>query len=70
LAPGDSADGATLCCQACARRAKITIKPAVELVTRENLRTLLGNAVFRRVVLVAALVLGSHAMHDTFSVIR
>jgi PPP family 3-phenylpropionic acid transporter len=39
-------------------------------VTRENLRTLLGNVVFRRVVLVAAFVLGSHAMHDTFSVIR
>jgi PPP family 3-phenylpropionic acid transporter len=43
---------------------------AAEIVTRENLRTLLGNVVFRRVVLVAALVLGSHAMHDTFSVIR
>jgi PPP family 3-phenylpropionic acid transporter len=27
-------------------------------------------AVFRRVVLVAALVLGSHALHDTFSIIR
>jgi PPP family 3-phenylpropionic acid transporter len=26
--------------------------------------------VFRRVVLVAALILGSHAMHDTFAVIR
>jgi PPP family 3-phenylpropionic acid transporter len=38
--------------------------------TREDLRSLWGNLVFRRVVLVAALVLGSHAMHDTFSVIR
>jgi PPP family 3-phenylpropionic acid transporter len=27
-------------------------------------------AVFRRVVLVAALVLGSHALHDTFSIIQ
>jgi MFS transporter, PPP family, 3-phenylpropionic acid transporter len=44
--------------------------PPAELVTRENMRTLLGNVRFRRVVLVAALVLGSHAMHDTFSVIR
>ena len=31
---------------------------------------LLSNAVFRKVLLVAALILGSHAMHDTFSVIR
>ena len=31
---------------------------------------LLRLPVFRRVVLVAALILGSHALHDTFSVIR
>jgi PPP family 3-phenylpropionic acid transporter len=31
---------------------------------------LLRLRVFRRVVLVAALILGSHALHDTFSVIR
>src|SRR5215471_1694495 len=49
---------------------RVSISPAGELVTRETLRTLLGNVVFRRVVLVAALVLGSHAMHDTFAVIR
>jgi MFS transporter, PPP family, 3-phenylpropionic acid transporter len=49
---------------------RVIISPAAGRVTRENLRTLLGNVVFRRVVLVAALVLGSHAMHDTFSVIR
>jgi PPP family 3-phenylpropionic acid transporter len=49
---------------------KVTIKPAAELMARESLRTLLANVVFRRVVLVAALVLGSHAMHDTFAVIR
>ena len=49
---------------------RVSHSPAAELVTRENLRMLLGNVVFRRVVLVAALVLGSHAMHDTFAVIR
>lgn len=31
---------------------------------------LFGIVVFRRVVLIAALVLGSHAMHDAFAVIR
>lgn len=31
---------------------------------------LLSDHVFRKVLLVAALILGSHAMHDTFSVIR
>ena len=31
---------------------------------------LLRLPVFRSVVLVAALILGSHALHDTFSVIR
>jgi PPP family 3-phenylpropionic acid transporter len=49
---------------------RVRNSPAGELVTRETLRTLLGNVVFCRVVLVAALVLGSHAMHDTFAVIR
>lgn len=33
-------------------------------------RELMGIAAFRRMVLVAALVLGSHAMHDAFAVIR
>jgi MFS transporter, PPP family, 3-phenylpropionic acid transporter len=32
--------------------------------------TLVRLPVFRRIVLVAAIVLGSHAMHDTFAVIR
>jgi len=41
-----------------------------ERIDRESLRALLQLPVFRRVVLVAALVLGSHALHDTFSVIR
>jgi PPP family 3-phenylpropionic acid transporter len=39
-------------------------------VTRAGIAALLRLPVFRRVVLVAALILGSHAMHDTFSVIR
>jgi len=33
-------------------------------------RELLGIVLFRRVVLIAALVFGSHAMHDAFAVIR
>ena len=39
-------------------------------ITREGIVALLRLPVFRRVVLVAALILGSHALHDTFSVIR
>ena len=35
-----------------------------------GLREVLSLALVRRVVLVAALVYGSHAMHDTFAVIR
>ncbi len=35
-----------------------------------GLSELLRSALFRRVLLVAALVLGSHAMHDAFAVIR
>jgi PPP family 3-phenylpropionic acid transporter len=34
------------------------------------IRELMGIAVFNRVVLIAALVLGSHAMHDAFAVIQ
>jgi len=34
------------------------------------IRELLGIVLFRRVVLIAALILGSHAMHDAFAVIR
>lgn len=37
---------------------------------RDGVVTLLGMPAFRRVMLVSALVLGSHAMHDTFAVIR
>jgi len=39
-------------------------------VTRGGAAVLFRLPVFRRVVLAAALILGSHAMHDTFSVIR
>jgi len=35
-----------------------------------DLRTLLRDRVFRRLLLVAALVQGSHALHDSFAVIR
>jgi PPP family 3-phenylpropionic acid transporter len=35
-----------------------------------GVRELLGLATFRRVIVIAALIYGSHAMHDTFSVIR
>jgi PPP family 3-phenylpropionic acid transporter len=37
---------------------------------RGGVATVLGLPGFRRVMLVSALVLGSHAMHDTFAVIR
>ena len=43
---------------------------ATEPMVRAGVLTLLGMPVFRRVMLVSALVLGSHAMHDTFAVIR
>jgi PPP family 3-phenylpropionic acid transporter len=36
----------------------------------EGVRLLLRSPLFQRVVLSAALILGSHALHDTFSVIR
>lgn len=39
-------------------------------LTRRGFRALLGMPLFRRAVLVAALILGSHAMHDGFAVIR
>ena len=41
-----------------------------EAISREGFLALLRLRVFRRVVLVAALILGSHALHDTFSIIR
>jgi len=48
----------------------IDAKADAATVTREGLAVLFRLPVFRRVVLAAALILGSHAMHDTFSVIR
>jgi PPP family 3-phenylpropionic acid transporter len=52
------------------RTPAIDAKADAATVTREGVAALFRLPVFRRVVLAAALVLGSHAMHDTFSVIR
>ena len=48
------------------------LEPATppERAARAGVATLLRVPQFRRVMLVSALVLGSHAMHDTFAVIR
>jgi PPP family 3-phenylpropionic acid transporter len=43
---------------------------ATKDVSSVSVMALLRMPVFRRIVLVSALVLGSHAMHDTFAVIR
>jgi PPP family 3-phenylpropionic acid transporter len=43
---------------------------ANQKVSRTGVVALVRLPIFRRVVLVAALILGSHAMHDTFAVIR
>ncbi len=50
-------------------RAERAADPAGQSVVR-GMRELLGLATYRRVIVIAALVYGSHAMHDTFSVIR
>jgi PPP family 3-phenylpropionic acid transporter len=55
---------------AAARVPPVDAKAETAAVTRAGIAALLRLPVFRRVVLVAALILGSHAMHDTFSVIR
>jgi PPP family 3-phenylpropionic acid transporter len=47
-----------------------TAAVAAEAVHRGGVVELLRRPPFRRVLLVAALVLGSHAMHDAFAVIR
>jgi PPP family 3-phenylpropionic acid transporter len=50
---------------------EITPLPAQEASAKPgDAWALLGIPVFRRVMLVAALILGSHAMHDGFAVIR
>jgi len=43
---------------------------AAEVATEPGVMALPSLPLFRRVMLVSALVLGSHAMHDTFAVIR
>ena len=43
---------------------------ASEPSSARAIRQLIGIVVFRRMVLIAALVYGSHAMHDAFAVIR
>jgi MFS transporter, PPP family, 3-phenylpropionic acid transporter len=48
----------------------ITVSNTTDPISREGVLALVRIPVFRRVVLVAALILGSHALHDTFSVIR
>ena len=45
-------------------------RPATAKATAHALTTLLLQPIYRRVALVAALVLGSHAMHDSFAMIR
>ena len=44
--------------------------PVADKSIAVGLRELLRNSVFRKVCIVAALVFGSHAMHDAFAVIR
>ena len=48
----------------------VTVSNTTDTISREGVLALVRLPVFRRVVLVAALILGSHALHDTFSVIR
>lgn len=45
-------------------------RPDEAPVTHEGWVALWHSAVYRRIVLVAALILGSHGMHDTFAMIR
>ena len=47
-----------------------TTPPQGHAISRTSVVTLIRLRVFRLVVLAAALVLGSHALHDTFAVIR
>ena len=47
-----------------------SVTAAGQNLTRDGVVALMRLPVFRRVVLVSALILGSHALHDTFSVIR
>jgi len=45
-------------------------EPHRQAASNDRLGALLRLALFRRLIVVAALVLGSHAMHDAFAVIR
>ena len=51
------------------RRHPVATTPTLKADAR-GLGTLLRLPLYRRIVLVAALILGSHAMHDSFAVIR
>ena len=46
-----------------------TPTPSGQALSSESLVTLWHSAVFRRILVVAALILGSHGMHDTFAMI-
>jgi MFS transporter, PPP family, 3-phenylpropionic acid transporter len=46
------------------------VDETAQAISRAGIVDLLRLRVFRRVVLIAALILGSHAMHDTFAMIR
>jgi MFS transporter, PPP family, 3-phenylpropionic acid transporter len=48
----------------------VSTEPLEHKIDRQGVRLLLRSPLFQRVVLAAALVLGSHAVHDTFAVIR
>ena len=52
------------------RRRPKRISPPVHEAARAASASLLAIPLYRRIVLVAALVFGSHAMHDSFAVIR
>src|SRR3954453_18287353 len=45
-------------------------RPAISKTMVPGLGALLRLPLYRRIVLVAALILGSHAMHDSFAVVR
>ena len=62
-----AASGAATLVPAPERQDQVTANDPVAPV---GMVALFGVPVFRRVMLLAALVLGSHAMHDTFAVIR
>jgi MFS transporter, PPP family, 3-phenylpropionic acid transporter len=48
----------------------VPVDVTAQAISRSGIMDLLRLPVFRRVVLIAALILGSHAMHDTFAMIR